>query len=90
MYIYDLPVLEYYICHHFAIANGMGLFHLQHSVNAPYREHKEKWDTTTAALEGSTYLEVPSWLKFFSCGIEYHHIHHLNTNVASYNMQECH
>lgn len=23
-------------------------------------------------------------------GIEYHHIHHLNTNVASYAMRKCH
>ena len=69
---------------------GTILFHLQHSVNLPYRKRKETWDFSKAALEGSTFLEVPFWLAPFTDGIEYHHIHHLNTNVASYNIQECH
>jgi hypothetical protein len=29
-------------------------------------------------------------LRPFTNGIEYHHIHHLNTNVPSYIIQECH
>ena len=69
---------------------GTILFHLQHSVNLPYRKHKESWDFSKAALEGSTFLEVPFWLAPFTDGIEYHHIHHLNTNVASYAIRECH
>ncbi|CAM6002632.1 unnamed protein product [Sphagnum balticum] len=63
---------------------------MQHSVNVAYRERKDKWDHTRAALEGSTFVQVPLWLKPFTNGIEYHHIHHLNTNVASYNMALCH
>jgi len=35
---------------------GSTLFHLQHSVNIPYRQRKEKWNSTKAAIEGSTYL----------------------------------
>ena len=35
-------------------------------------------------------MDVPFWLKPFTNGIEYHHIHHLNTNVASYVIKECH
>lgn len=69
---------------------GTALFHLQHAVNLPYRERKEKWDFTRAAIEGSTYLLVPGFLRIFTNGIEYHHIHHFNTNVASYNIEECH
>jgi acyl-lipid omega-6 desaturase (Delta-12 desaturase) len=89
-WIYDMPVLELYLSLHMAQAFGTSLFHLQHSVNAPYREHKEKWDFSRAALEGSTFLDVPYLLRIFTNGIEYHHIHHLNTNVASYAIQECH
>ena len=69
---------------------GTILFHLQHSVNVPYRERKDKWDFSKAALEGSTFLEIPLPLRPFTNGIEYHHIHHLNTNVASYAIAECH
>jgi hypothetical protein len=35
-------------------------------------------------------LYIPKLLRPFTNGIEYHHIHHLNTNVASYNIEECH
>jgi len=33
---------------------------------------------------------MPQPLKIFTNGIEYHHIHHLNTNVASYAIEACH
>ena len=48
---------------------GTILFHLQHSVNIPYRKRKNKWDFTKAALEGSTFLEIPFFLKPFTAGI---------------------
>lgn len=88
--LFGVPVFKFCFFHVFAEVIGTVLFHLQHSVNQPYRERKAKWDFTRAALEGSTLLEVPFWLKPFTNGIEYHHIHHLNTNVASYAIQECH
>lgn len=69
---------------------GTTLFHLQHSVNLPYRERKQKWDFVRAALEGSTFLHVPYFFRPFTNGIEYHHIHHLNTNVPSYKISDCH
>lgn len=84
---YDLFFFEIYMSTHMAEAFGTVLFHLQHSVNAPYREHQGKWDFSKAALEGSTFLEIPFPLRIFTNGIEYHHIHHLNTNVASYVIQ---
>ena len=82
-----LPATELYLAIHFGWSFGMVLFHLQHSVNLPYRERKQKWDFNKAALEGSTFMRVPWLLRIFTLGIEYHHIHHLNTNVASYVIQ---
>ncbi len=69
---------------------GNILFHLQHSVNTPYRKRKFDWDFLTAAVEGSTFLEIPKLLRPFTNGIEYHHVHHLSTKVPSYKIQECH
>lgn len=43
-----------------------------------------------AALEGSTWVYIPPVLDFFTLGIEYHHIHHLNTRVPSYSLRACH
>ena len=42
------------------------------------------------AIEGSSLLLVPEWLKPFTARIEYHHIHHLNAKVPSYNLRQCH
>jgi acyl-lipid omega-6 desaturase (Delta-12 desaturase) len=69
---------------------GTVLFHLQHSVNVAYRERQTQWNFVQAAMEGSTFLNVPFLLRPFTNGIEYHHIHHLNTNIASYVIDDCH
>jgi hypothetical protein len=45
-----LPKLNMYLSLHIAQAIGTILFHLQHSVNMPYREHQTKWDFAKAAL----------------------------------------
>jgi omega-6 fatty acid desaturase (delta-12 desaturase) len=33
---------------------------------------------------------VPFFLRLFTYGIEYHHIHHFSMRVAGYNIQRCH
>lgn len=85
-----IPALNMWLSIIFAQILGTILFHLQHSVNLAYRERQQKWNFARAALEGSTFLEVPFLLRPFTNGIEYHHIHHLNTNVPSYTINACH
>jgi hypothetical protein len=43
-----------------------------------------------ASVEGSTFLYVPYVFRPFTYGIEYHHIHHYNSNVPSYMINICH
>ena len=69
---------------------GLMLFHLQHAVNRGYREPSDKWTPTEASLLGSTYLSIPPPLTWFTFGIQFHHIHHLNTAVPSYSLARCH
>ena len=72
-------------------AFGVYLFHLQHSVNPAYRVHlHDNHDKFLGALYGSTFLHVHPILKFFTLGIEYHHIHHASTRVPCYKIQQCH
>lgn len=78
------------VSYYLSVVIGAVLFHLQHSVNLPYRKTKEQWNRNSASLEGSTLLHVPFFLKPFTNGIEYHHIHHLQTLVPSYAIQQCH
>mmetsp|Transcript_11061 Transcript_11061/g.40508 ORF Transcript_11061/g.40508 Transcript_11061/m.40508 type:complete len:420 (+) Transcript_11061:86-1345(+) len=69
---------------------GMYLFHAQHTFDGVYKRRTEDWDFYANGLLGSSYIQIPEALKWFSCGIEYHHIHHLNVAVPSYKIRECH
>ena len=72
-------------------AFGVYLFHLQHSVNPAYRVHvHDNHDKFLGSLYGSTFLHLHPLLKFFTLGIEYHHIHHASTRVPCYKIQQCH
>eukprot|EP01116_Phalansterium_solitarium_P002311 TRINITY_DN12257_c0_g1_i1.p1 TRINITY_DN12257_c0_g1~~TRINITY_DN12257_c0_g1_i1.p1 ORF type:complete len:327 (+),score=91.33 TRINITY_DN12257_c0_g1_i1:103-1083(+) len=67
---------------------GTYLFHMQHTFQPAVRERGR--DYFDNGLHGSSLVDIPWFLKWFSCGIEYHHIHHLNAKVPSYRMRECH
>lgn len=82
--------VEMWVSYYCSIVLGGVLFHLQHSVNTPYRKREGEWTRDTASLLGSTYLQIPPLLSFFTLGIEYHHIHHLHVMVPSYCIAECH
>eukprot|EP01126_Amoeba_proteus_P053489 TRINITY_DN651_c0_g1_i2.p1 TRINITY_DN651_c0_g1~~TRINITY_DN651_c0_g1_i2.p1 ORF type:complete len:303 (+),score=42.85 TRINITY_DN651_c0_g1_i2:232-1140(+) len=62
---------------------GILLFHLQHSYNPAYTV-REDWTLKDSALKGSSMLSIPSFLKLWFMGIEYHHIHHYSTVVPGY------
>lgn len=81
---YDLLV------HAAAGITGFIMFHVQHTFDGAYREFNPDWDFFTVGMKGSSYLVLPQWTKFFTFGIEYHHIHHLNAKVPAYRLQECH
>jgi len=70
---------------------GVALFHTQHSFNPAYvRKTKDTWSHTAAGLQGSSVAYIPKALKWFSMGIEYHHLHHFSTKIPGYRLQECH
>ena len=69
---------------------GFMLFHLQHGVNDGYRVSSEEFDRIDASLKGSTYLQVPGWLRWVTLNIEYHHIHHIDPRVPCYKLALCH
>ena len=72
---------------------GVALFHLQHAANPCQRTHDvpgAQRCAAAAALRGSTHLRVPPPLAWVTLGIQYHHVHHLDTRVPSYRLAECH
>ena len=66
------------------------LFHNQHTYNPPYMVSNKEWSYKDSGLVGSSFIQIPRFLKYFTMGIEYHHIHHMNAKIPGYNLQKYH
>jgi omega-6 fatty acid desaturase (delta-12 desaturase) len=75
-----------------ALAGGAGilLFTVQHNFEHSYASADEGWDYDQAAMEGTSFLDLPRWLNWFTANIGYHHIHHLSARIPSYCLVQCH
>jgi acyl-lipid omega-6 desaturase (Delta-12 desaturase) len=73
-----------------AASIGAWLFYLQHQFEGVYWARHPEWDPMRAALEGSSYFQLPPVLQWFTGNIGLHHIHHLRPRIPSYNLQRCH
>ena len=69
---------------------GIALFHCQHAFNPPYVVINETWNMKNSGLVGSSFIQIPYLLKYFTGNIEYHHIHHMNAKIPSYNLDKYH
>ena len=72
-----------------ASAIGGWLFFIQHQFEDTSWDSAESWDFQIAAIHGSSYYELPAVLNWFTGNIGLHHIHHLNSMVPNYRLQEC-
>ena len=75
-----------------AIAGAMGvwLFYVQHSFEDGYWVRKTDWDPKAAAVEGSSFYDLPAVLHWFTGNIGYHHIHHLAPRIPNYRLRAAH
>jgi omega-6 fatty acid desaturase (delta-12 desaturase) len=71
-------------------AAGVWLFYVQHQFEDTYWQSAGDWSYADAALQGSSYLRLPSVLRFFTGNIGLHHVHHLNARIPNYNLQRAH
>jgi len=69
---------------------GIWLFYVQHQFEDAYWDEGDDWTFTDAALRGSSFLDLPPILRFFSGSIGYHHVHHLNAQIPNYNLKRAH
>ena len=65
-------------------------FHNQHTFNPSYVVQDKEWSQRNSGLLGSSFIQIPKYLKYFNMGVEYHHIHHMNSKIPGYNLQQCH
>ena len=79
----QLPVLW------IAGAAGIWLFYVQHQFEGGYWARKSEWEPLRAAMEGSSFYDLPVVLRWFSGSIGYHHVHHLDSNIPNYHLKKC-
>jgi len=67
---------------------GVSLFHSQHCFNPSYIVNNDTWNIVDSGLKGSSLILIPYYLKYITSGIEFHHIHHINTKIPGYNLEK--
>jgi omega-6 fatty acid desaturase (delta-12 desaturase) len=69
---------------------GVWLFSVQHRFDQARWLRQADWSFQTAAMKGTSYLELPRVLQWFTGNIGFHHIHHLSPRVPNYKLEACH
>ncbi len=66
------------------------VFFVQHIFEGAYAHKTEGWSYMQGAITGSSYLELPTVLRWFTADIGYHNIHHLSERIPNYHLAACH
>lgn len=69
---------------------GIWLFYVQHQFEESYFEYEQEWDYVKAAMQGSSFYNLPRVLHWITGNIGYHHIHHLSPKVPNYALHKAH
>lgn len=64
-------------------------FYVQHQHEETYMRWKDQWDHLLASIRGSTYYKLPRVFQWLTGNIGFHHIHHLNSKIPNYNLEQC-
>jgi omega-6 fatty acid desaturase (delta-12 desaturase) len=72
-----------------ASSAGVWLFYVQHQFDPSYWERHDQWDYFAAGIEGSSYYQLPRPLQWVTASIGLHHIHHIDSQIPNYRLQEC-
>jgi omega-6 fatty acid desaturase (delta-12 desaturase) len=70
-------------------AAGVWLFYVQHQFEHAYWRRNEEWNFHDAAIEGSSYYDLPQPLRWLTADIGIHHVHHLSSRIPNYRLREC-
>ena len=71
-------------------ALGVWLFYVQHSFESGYWVRGAQWSARRAAIDGSSFYDLPAVLRWITCNIGYHHIHHLSPRIPNYRLRAAH
>ena len=71
-----------------AASIGVGLFYIQHQFEHAHWDGEDDWSFHEAALHGSSNLELPPVLRWFTANVGIHHAHHLASRIPFYRLRE--
>ncbi len=66
------------------------MLYIQHQYEDTYYQSSADWQFELAALQGSSYLELPRALTWAVGNANYHHVHHLSAKIPNYNLRRAH
>lgn len=68
---------------------GGWMFFVQHQYEDVYWVRDDEWNFHLAGLLGSSYYVLPKAVQWLTGSIGLHHVHHLNSRIPNYRLQEC-
>ena len=72
-----------------AASIGIWLFYIQHQFEHAYWMPGAEWNFHAAALEGSSFYDLPVVLHWLTGYIGFHHIHHVCSKIPNYRLRDC-
>jgi omega-6 fatty acid desaturase (delta-12 desaturase) len=66
------------------------MLYVQHQYEDTYYEGAEGWRFEAAALQGSSYLDLPRPLAWAVGNANFHHVHHLSAKIPNYRLRAAH
>ncbi|MGI8460831.1 MAG: fatty acid desaturase [Solirubrobacterales bacterium] len=66
------------------------MLYIQHQYGETYYEAADEWQFELAALQGSSYLELPRALAWAVGNANFHHVHHLSAKIPNYHLRAAH
>ena len=66
------------------------MLYIQHQYEETYYRPAGEWRFELAALQGSSYLELPRSLAWAFGNANYHHVHHLSARIPNYRLRAAH
>jgi len=71
-----------------ASSMGVWLFYVQHQFHRVVWFRDGDWSFQEAALQGSSYYDLPGLLRWFTANIGVHHVHHLCSRIPFYRLSQ--
>lgn len=71
-----------------AASIGVWIFFVQHQFEETIWDQSADWDRHEAALYGSSHYDLPPLIRWFSGNIGAHHVHHLNSKIPFFRLND--